>query len=72
MLEPHQRRRIIGLIATAVAVEIGLFALARLAPAMGALCRMGMFVAGGAFAVAIWHASRSRAGQDRRQVDRRD
>ena len=71
MPEHHRRKRIIRLVAAAVTVEIGLLVAAKLGPAFAAILRTGMLVAAVAFGIAIWHASRSRRGEDRRAADRR-
>jgi hypothetical protein len=64
--------RVVRYVAALLVIELALFALARLAPAMATLFRPAYFVVAALFAVPIWHASRARSpGHDRRQEDRR-
>lgn len=71
LLERPRLIRVLILAAIAVAVEVALFSVGRLAPAMTTLLRPVYWVVGGLFALAMWHASRQRATGDRRHNDRR-
>jgi hypothetical protein len=66
-------RRIIRYVAAVVAIELALFAIAYMAPAMKTLLQPVYWIVLVLFVVPIWHAARSRgAGHDRRHSDRRN
>jgi hypothetical protein len=71
LLERPRLIRVLILIAIAVVLEVALFSVGRVAPAIAGLMRPVYWVVGGLFAFAIGHASRQRATGDRRHSDRR-
>lgn len=70
-MERHQRNRLISLVVIWAVVEVGLWLLARRAPALADLCGVGYWIALVAFAIPAVRAIRKRTGTDRRQTDRR-
>jgi hypothetical protein len=75
-VQPSERAyvtRIVRFVVTLVVIELLLFVIAKLAPAMATLFRPVYWIVAALFVVPIWHAARKRApGHDRRQADRRD
>jgi hypothetical protein len=64
--------RILRYVIGIIAVELGLFIIARVAPALATLIRPAYWVVAALFVVPVWHATRRRApGHDRRHADRR-
>jgi hypothetical protein len=66
-----RRTRLIWIVAITVVIEIALFVLVKLGPAMEDLVRPVYWVVALIGAVTVWHALRRHAGTDRRHGDRR-
>jgi hypothetical protein len=68
----HARRtRIIWIVAITVAIELGLFILVKLGPAMEDLVRPVYWIVAAIGVGTTWHALRRHPGTDRRHGDRR-
>jgi hypothetical protein len=68
----HARRsRLIWIVAITVTIEIALYVLVRLGPAMEDLVRPVYWVVAAIGVVTVWHALRRHSGGDRRNGDRR-
>lgn len=66
-----RRTRLIWIVAITVVVEVALFVLVKLGPAMEDLVRPVYWVVAGIGVVTTWHALRRHKGGDRRHTDRR-
>lgn len=67
-----RRRRIIWILAITAMVEIALFILVRLGPALEDLAWPVYWIVAGIGAATAWHALRRHPDGDRRRGDRRD
>ena len=63
--------RIFWIVVITVLVEVGLYIVVYLGPAMAGLMRPVYYTVAAIGAVTIWHALRRRVGHDRRHADRR-
>lgn len=66
-----RRTRLIWIVAITVTIEVGLFVLVKLGPAMEDLVRPVYWVVAAIGVVTTWHALRRHKGNDRRHADRR-
>jgi uncharacterized membrane protein YhhN len=66
-----RRTRLIWIVAITVAVEIGLFILVKVGPALEDLVRPVYWVVAAIGVITTWHALRRHPGTDRRHADRR-
>ena len=71
MADHHRRNRALRLGIVAGVLELALFVVGRLGPALANLMRIGMVIVATSFAYTIWHDARKRSGHDRRQTERR-
>jgi hypothetical protein len=63
---------LIWIVAITIVIEIGLFVVVKLGPAMEDLVRPVYWVVAGIGVVTTWHALRRHPGTDRRHGDRRN
>ena len=68
----HARRtRLIWIVSITVVIELALFILVKLAPAMEDLVRPVYWIVAGIGVITTWHALRRHPGTDRRHGERR-
>lgn len=72
-VDPDRARatRIFWIVLITVVIEVGLYIVVRLGPAMAHLMRPVYVVVAVICAFTVWHALRRRPGNDRRHADRR-
>jgi hypothetical protein len=67
-----RRTRLIWIVAITIAIELGLFIVVKLGPAMEDLVRPVYWVVAAIGLITTWHALRRHQGTDRRHGDRRN